>query len=65
MQNNKNKNYESRVKLLMLGESGKIVLFVVFNIFIGVGKTNLLLRFSEDNFSTNFITTLGFFIFTN
>ena len=29
----------------------------------GVGKTNLLLRFSEDKFSSNFITTLGFFFF--
>ena len=35
-----------KVKFLMLGSSG-------------VGKTSLLLRFTEDKFSNNFVTTLG------
>eukprot|EP00484_Ammonia_sp_Unknown_P007929 CAMPEP_0197055150 /NCGR_PEP_ID=MMETSP1384-20130603/58115_1 /TAXON_ID=29189 /ORGANISM="Ammonia sp." /LENGTH=206 /DNA_ID=CAMNT_0042488621 /DNA_START=52 /DNA_END=672 /DNA_ORIENTATION=+ len=38
--------YDHLVKLLMIGDSG-------------VGKSCLLLRFSDDSFSTNFITTIG------
>ena len=38
--------YYKQVKLLMIGDSG-------------VGKSCLLLRFSDDSFSTNFITTIG------
>lgn len=41
----KNKN-DGRVKILMLGESN-------------VGKTSLLLRFTENKFSNDFVTTLG------
>ena len=41
-----NKAYDHLVKLLMIGDSG-------------VGKSCLLLRFSDDSFSTNFITTIG------
>jgi len=41
----KNKN-DGRVKILMLGESN-------------VGKTSLLLKFTENKFSNDFITTLG------
>ena len=36
----------TKVKVLMLGESG-------------VGKTSLLVRFVEDKFNNNFLTTLG------
>ena len=37
---------DGRVKILMLGESN-------------VGKTSLLLRFTENKFSNDFVTTLG------
>ena len=38
--------YDSLIKLLLIGDSG-------------VGKSCLLLRFSEDSFQTSFITTIG------
>lgn len=38
--------YEYLVKLLLIGDSG-------------VGKSCLLLRFSDDSFTTSFITTIG------
>lgn len=38
--------YDHLVKLLMIGDSG-------------VGKSCLLLRFSDDSFNNNFITTIG------
>jgi len=38
--------YDYLIKLLMIGDSG-------------VGKSCLLLRFSDDSFTTNFITTIG------
>jgi Ras-related protein Rab-8A len=37
---------ESKVKILMLGESG-------------VGKSSILNRFTDDKFNPNFYTTLG------
>ena len=40
-------NYEQLVKILILGDSN-------------VGKTNFLLRFTENNFVENYITTIGF-----
>lgn len=39
-------SYEKLVKLLMIGDSG-------------VGKSCLLLRFTEGSFSSSFITTIG------
>ncbi|KAK1403594.1 Ras-related protein RABE1c [Heracleum sosnowskyi] len=39
-------NYDYLIKLLLIGDSG-------------VGKSCLLLRFSDDSFNTNFITTIG------
>jgi Ras-related protein Rab-8A len=39
-------NYSSQVKLLTIGDSG-------------VGKSNLLLRFTDEVFSPSFITTIG------
>ncbi|KAJ7547321.1 hypothetical protein O6H91_08G080100 [Diphasiastrum complanatum] len=39
-------DHDLRVKLLLIGDSG-------------VGKSCLLLRFSDDSFSTSFITTIG------
>jgi Ras-related protein Rab-10 len=41
-----NKNYDLLFKLLLIGDSG-------------VGKTCLLFRFSDDAFSTTFISTIG------
>ncbi|CAM6048682.1 unnamed protein product [Sphagnum compactum] len=39
-------NYDELIKLLLIGDSG-------------VGKSCLLLRFSDDTFTTSFITTIG------
>eukprot|EP00898_Chlorokybus_atmophyticus_P007239 jgi/Chlat1/7516/Chrsp61S07008 len=39
-------DYDYLIKLLLIGDSG-------------VGKSCLLLRFSDDSFTTNFITTIG------
>ena len=41
-----NKDYDHLFKLLIIGDSG-------------VGKSSLLLRFSENTFSGNYITTIG------
>lgn len=43
---NSNKNYDSIMKILLIGDSG-------------VGKSCLLVRFVEDKFSPSFITTIG------
>ncbi|KAH9532673.1 hypothetical protein CY35_18G010900 [Sphagnum magellanicum] len=39
-------NYDELIKLLLIGDSG-------------VGKSCLFLRFSDDTFTTSFITTIG------
>lgn len=39
-------DYDYLIKLLLIGDSG-------------VGKSCLLLRFSEDSFTSSFITTIG------
>jgi len=46
MAQSKNSQYDYLIKLLLIGDSG-------------VGKSCLLLRFSDDTFTTNFITTIG------
>lgn len=43
---NSKSSYDFLIKLLMIGDSG-------------VGKSCLLLRFSDDSFTTSFITTIG------
>ena len=42
----KDANYDYLAKLLIIGDSG-------------VGKTNILLRFCENNFMTSHLTTIG------
>lgn len=42
----KDQSYDYLIKLLVIGDSG-------------VGKTNMLLRFSENNFMTSHLTTIG------
>ncbi len=54
--------YHAVLKILVLGDSGKArqktVCFV--NLFPkGVGKTCLILRYSEDQFQENFLSTIG------
>lgn len=46
MSSNRQASYDFLIKLLMIGDSG-------------VGKSCLLLRFSDDSFTTSFITTIG------
>lgn len=46
MASKKDNNYDWLIKLLIIGDSG-------------VGKTNVLLRFCENNFHTNHLTTIG------
>ncbi len=46
MPTNKNQNYDYLIKLLIIGNSG-------------VGKTNLLLKFCENNFMVSHLTTIG------
>lgn len=41
-----NQSYDHLAKLLIIGDSG-------------VGKTNILLRFCEDNFNQSHLTTIG------
>lgn len=42
----KNQNYDYHIKLLVIGNSG-------------VGKTNMLLKYCDDNFMTSHLTTIG------
>ena len=43
-----NQSFDFLLKLLLIGDSE-------------VGKTNILLRFSEDTFTSSFISTIGEF----
>lgn len=43
---NRNQGYDCLIKLLIIGNSG-------------VGKTNMLLQFCENNFMTSHLTTIG------
>ncbi len=42
----KNQNYDYLIKLLVIGNSG-------------VGKTNMLLKFCDNNFMSSHLTTIG------
>jgi len=44
--NNNKKQFDYLIKLLLIGDSG-------------VGKSSILLRFSDDSFTPNFVTTIG------
>jgi Ras-related protein Rab-8A len=69
--NSKSSSYDYLIKLLLIGDSGKsarvrqcvCVLITVIsslsNLVLGVGKSCLLLRFSDDSFTPSFITTIG------
>ena len=48
----KDHSYDWLVKLLIIGDSG-------------VGKTNILLRFCDNNFIPSHLTTIGYFISNN
>jgi GTPase SAR1 family protein len=45
----KQQNHDSLIKVLLIGDTG-------------VGKTNILLRYFEDKFSSEHLATVGFFI---
>lgn len=59
--------YDYLIKLLLIGDSGKFCsksssrkVFHTFDDFYsGVGKSCLLLRYSDDSFTSSFITTIG------
>ena len=46
MSGNRNQSYDCLIKLLVIGNSG-------------VGKTNMLLKYCENNFMTSHLTTIG------
>ncbi|KAK2992909.1 hypothetical protein RJ640_024063 [Escallonia rubra] len=64
-------DYDYLIKLLLIGDSGNFVVMFCFmeasdllinnnyHLIAGVGKSCLLLRFSDDSFTTSFITTIG------
>jgi Ras-related protein Rab-8A len=60
----KSASYDYLIKLLLIGDSGNVhcLLVTYFSKLIsklGVGKSCLLLRFSDDSFTPSFITTIG------
>lgn len=59
MAQTKNAQYDYLIKLLLIGDSGKLNIIYNFIKIKGVGKSCLLLRFSDDTFTTSFITTIG------
>ena len=58
--------YDRKIKVLMIGDSGTYSSTMSFNKNLlkhihtpGVGKTCLVLRYTSDQFSSSFITTIG------
>ncbi|CAI2172183.1 11216_t:CDS:2 [Funneliformis geosporum] len=70
MAQSKSAAYDYLIKLLLIGDSGKVPVLVLYEHFNtekkviiyfvkSVGKSCLLLRFSDDSFTPSFITTIG------
>ena len=64
--NTRQAKYDYLIKLLLIGDSGKfVILKIILGLFkiilktVGVGKSCLLLRYSDDSFTSSFITTIG------
>ncbi|KAJ2051384.1 GTP-binding protein, partial [Coemansia sp. S155-1] len=55
----KNTSYDYLMKLLLIGDSGKRSTISATKKLICVGKSCVLLRFSDDSFTPSFITTIG------
>jgi Ras-related protein Rab-35 len=62
------RDYDHLFKLLIIGDSGKYspycipskeILITHYFAVLGVGKSSLLLRFADNTFSGNYITTIG------
>ena len=58
--------YDRKIKVLMIGDSGTSSMSLIINKYVltfstvaGVGKTCLVLRYTKDQFSSSFITTIG------
>uniref|UniRef100_A0A2N9IN26 Uncharacterized protein n=1 Tax=Fagus sylvatica TaxID=28930 RepID=A0A2N9IN26_FAGSY len=54
-------DYDYLIKLLLIGDSGALLHLILILVCeqMGVGKSCLLLRFSDGSFTTSFITTIG------
>ena len=55
----KKREFDYLFKLVVIGDSGIFNLFNLYNFILGVGKSCLLLRFSDDSFSESHIATIG------
>ncbi|KAI5413367.1 Ras- protein RABE1c, variant 2 [Lathyrus oleraceus] len=55
-------DYDYLLKVLLIGDSGKLPLLYLLSLDFsrrGVGKSSLLVRFSEGSFSTSYLPTMG------
>lgn len=63
--NSRAAKYDHLIKLLLIGDSGTrtanctVLLLLCWYKCLGVGKSCLLLRYSDDSFTSSFITTIG------
>ena len=60
----KKEKYDHRIKLLLIGDSGKAMNIIIrpivtYALIIGVGKSGLFLRYCNDSFSSSFDPTIG------
>ena len=63
----KKQAFDISLKLLLIGDSGRYILFLASFLALkcwrsspAVGKTCMLLRFSDDTFSTDMVSTIGY-----